>query len=309
LESLGIERIASYLPTPRQVNNPALWDMDQDFLNNTIGIQQVARKAETETATSLCLQAFRQLQQDLPILNTKDVGLLVVITQNPDTNMPHTSAILHAELDLPISCICFDVSLGCTGFVHGLSIMKSFMKEHGIHKGLLFNVEVMSKIVNPKDRATAPIFGDGATVTLISKNPIFNLEDFSYGTVGAKHPALRCEDGVLIMEGQNVYEFVARNVPRDIKTLLAKNKLEFADIDRFVFHQGSKRTVEKIVQTLQLDPAKVPFDISTYGNIGACSVPLILDKLQNQKQLKRILISGFGVGLAWSSAIISRADT
>lgn len=301
---LGIQSIAYYLPAARQVNQPEKWGMDHAFLSNTVGVLQVARKAQDEGATRLCLNAYEKLKQEVG--EVSDCQVLVVVTQNPDTNMPHTSAILHRELKLPASCVCFDISLGCTGFVHGLSIIQSFMAAHGFSRGLLFNVEVMSKIVNPNDRATAPIFGDGATVALISNEARFRTLDFTFGTVGSKCHALRVDDGVLFMEGQEVYEFVARNVPRDIQSLLARNDMKIEDIDRFVFHQGSKRTVDKLIQTLKLDRSRTPFEILNYGNIGACSVPILLADLMPNPDVRKIVMSGFGVGLAWSSAILVR---
>lgn len=302
---IGIENLASYLPTNRKVNDPTKWGMDKTFLDGSIGIERIAQLGAGESALSMCKTAFDRLQAKVKD-SLQDCGLVVVITQNADTNMPHTSAVLQGLLELPKHCVCFDVSLGCTGFVHGLSIVRAFMRESGIKKALLFNVEVMSKIVDPDDKNTAMIFGDGATATLLTQNAAMDFDGFSYGTDGKKSDALKCTDNVLSMDGQTVYEFVARNVPTSIKKLLSEQNLSFDQIDRFIFHQGSKRTVEKLIQTLQLKPEQAPFDIKDYGNIGACSVPIILEKVFEKKDVNKILLSGFGVGLAWTNAILTR---
>ncbi|MGE4131547.1 MAG: ketoacyl-ACP synthase III [Bdellovibrionales bacterium] len=304
--SVGIEKIVTYIPPHRLQTDPESIGMTADFLDHTVGVRQVSTIGPEENAVSICENLFSQLDAQLQMDFRQHGQLVVVVGQTLDTNMPHTSALVHGRLGLNKDCVCFDVSLGCTGFVHGLSIVKSFMVEHGFSRALLFNVEIMSRIVDRTDRGTSPIFGDGASLTFISDRPRWEMSNFSYGTSGTLAQALKCEDFRLKMDGQVVYEFVSRNVPKAIRQLLAKKEWQSQDVDKFVFHQASRRTVEKVRDFLKLKAEQVPFEIRDYGNLGACSIPVILAPMVEAKDLRRIVICGFGVGLAWAAGILTR---
>ena len=303
---IGIERVAVYLPPGRMKNRPERWGVDQSFLDRVVGIEATARVSAGDGATALCRHAYQKLVASVGAERLKDCELIAVVTQNPDTNMPHTSALLHGLLEMPANCHVFDLSIGCTGFVQGLAIATAFMNQHGLRKGLLFNVEVMSKIVDMDDKATAMIFGDGATVTLLSESAVYDLDGFSSGTVGAKSAALRCDNGRLYMDGQGVYDFVSRNVPGSVKTLLESKGLTVESVDRFIFHQASRRTVEKLIEVLKIPVSKAPFAVQKYGNIGACSIPILLDEIQDKGEMRRVFLCGYGVGLSWANAVLSR---
>ena len=299
---LGIENIAAYIPPDRLVIDPSQYDMSPDFLRRTIGISRLSKIGDDETAVSCCLSAMSSFPVETQATIQQECRLLIVVGQTLDTNMPHTSAILHGKLGLRSDCVCFDVSLGCTGFVHGLAIAQAFMKEHRMDHALLLNVELMSRIVDRTDRATGPIFGDGTTATWLTNQPVMELKSSSFGTLGERSAALRCEDGRLFMDGQSVYDFVSRNVPKAIQNLLKEQKLVLDNVDQFIFHQASKRTVDKITECLKLEVKKVPFEMGEYGNLGACSIPVILSSSLLNPALKRILICGFDWGSGISMA-------
>ena len=235
-----------------------------------------------------------------------DIDVLIVVTQNPDTNIPHASAIVHGKLKLPERCACFDVSLGCSGFVYGLSIIQSFMRENHFQKGLLFTSDPYSKIVDKDDKNTSLIFGDASSVTLISDKPLYTLEGITFGTLGKDYRELTCINNKLSMNGRAVFNFVMTYVPDDIRMLLDRKKIRLQDIDTFVFHQASKHLVDTLSARLNLDRKKVVFDVYEYGNTVSSTIPIILEKELTKAQNNFILISGFGVGLSWASGILKR---
>lgn len=305
---LGIQNIASYLPEKKISNydKKEKFELDDDFIENKIGVKYHTIKEENEKASDLCVKAFENLisKNDIDI---ESIDCCVVVTQNPDFNIPHTSAIVHGKLGFSNDCACFDISLGCSGYVYGLSNIISFMKNNGLKNGLLFTSDPYSEVIDKDDKNTALIFGDGSSVTYITDNPIFVPSDFSFGTNGSSYKELICEDK-LYMNGRAVFNFTATTIPKHIQKLLSKNELIDENIDKYVLHQGSRYIVDTIRKRLKVKESKVPFDMYEYGNTVSSSIPIILEKEINKNENKIMLLSGFGVGLSWASAIIKKVN-
>ena len=304
---IGIQEIASYIPERRvsNYNKKKKFDITDEFIKEKIGVESVSIKDTTEDSSDLCVKAFQKLQEKISI-NKNEIEVLIVITQNPDYNLPHTGAIVHGKLDLPESCASFDVSLGCSGFVYGLSIIESFMKCNNMTKGLLFTADPYSKIIDPYDKNTSLLFGDASSVTLISDKPVYISKGYSFGTIGKAYKDLICEDNTLYMNGRAISTFARRQIPSTIFELLKKGNLELNDIDKYLFHQGSRYLVTSIAKQLKLDESKYVFDIYDYGNTVSSSIPILLEKQIPETKNKLLLASGFGVGLSWSNVIIER---
>jgi len=302
---IGITEIGSYIPGKRisNIERKEQFDTDEDFIYNKIGVSKVAVKDEDEETSDLAVKAFQNLEKKITI-NRNEIEAVILITQNPDSNIPHSSALIHKALDLPESAACFDISLGCSGFVYGLSVIKSFMEANGMKKGLLFTSDPYSKIIDPKDKNTALLFGDAASTTYLTDNPVYEIGNFTFGTIGKESANLTCNKNVLSMNGRGIFNFAARYIPVDIKNLLSKSNLNIEDIDKFIFHQGSKYIIDTLIKRTGIDGGKVIFDIEDYGNTVSSSIPIILEKILHDHNNKYIFISGFGVGLSWSSNIL-----
>lgn len=303
---IGIEAIGSYLPE-RKISNfdrKEEFDIDDTFIVEKIGIQAVTRKDENEETSDLCVKAYHNLKKKVNF-NSEEIEVIIVVTQNPDFNLPHTAAVVHKKIQLPEHVASFDISLGCSGFVYGLSAIQSFMNSNGMKKGILFTADPYSKIIDATDKNTSLLFGDAATATLISDNPVFESGKYTFGTIGDGYEELICTDS-LFMNGRSIFNFAAKYVPKDVKNVLEKNELNQDQIDTFIFHQGSKKISDTLIRRLKLDKSKVPFDVTHYGNTVSSSIPIILEKqisnLDNKAQ--NVLICGFGVGLSWSSTIL-----
>ena len=304
---LGIESIATYIPDTKKSNYELKekFELDDDFIENKIGVKYHTVKDEGFKSSDMCVKAFENLQKQTDV-NIDEIECCIVVTQNPDFNIPHTSAVVHGKLDLPSNCAAFDVSLGCSGYVYGLSNIIAFMKNNGMKKGLLFTSDQYSDIVDINDKNTALLFGDAATVSLISEDALLSSVDFSFGTNGKDYKELVCDDK-LYMNGRAVFSFTATTAPKHIKALLEKNNLTDEDIEKYYLHQGSKYIVDTIRKRLKTDASKVPFAMAEYGNTVSSSIPIMLAKdISRLKKDDKVILSAFGVGLSWASAIIQK---
>jgi len=304
---LGIAEIGRYIPNVRvsNVEKLAKFELDEDFLKNKLGVLSQSIKDEDEKTSDLCVKAFYDLEQKTEI-NKEDIECCIVVTQNPDYNIPHTSAIVHGKLALEESCACFDISLGCSGYVYGLSTIIAFMQNNGMKKGLLFTADPYSEIIDHDDKNTDLLFGDAATVTLISTEALYKPVDFSFGTKGKEYQQLLC-DKKLYMNGRAVFNFTATVVPKHIQNLMQKNNLSDAQIGRYILHQGSRFIVDTITKRLKIAQEKVPFNMLEYGNTVSSSIPLILAE-EMKSEHSYMLLSGYGVGLSWASTILQKVE-
>ena len=301
--------IGTYLPEARIDNLKRLeeFDVDEDFIVKKTGVVSVSRKAENETAVSMCLKAWEQLLAKEPTA-TEDVDALIVVTQNPDNNIPHTSAILHGLLELPKNCLTFDISLGCSGFVAALATLNGLISAGTIKRGLIFTCDPYSVVVDEHDKGTALLFGDGAAVALIGDEGEFEVGSFDFGTNGKNGHYLKTVDGRLEMRGNAIFNFAATSVPKSIQAVLDTSGLTVGDIDLFALHQGSRYIVETIAKRMKLPAEKAPFVAAEYGNVVSSSIPFILEPYLKNRDVNNIVICGFGVGLSWTTSILTRVN-
>ena len=300
---LGISEIGYYLPENSISNYDRLaeFNLNTDFIEKKSGFKSLTKCRENETSSQMCIGSFYDLITKSEIKKDQ-IDCCIVITQNPDYKLPHVSAIVHKELGLNENCACFDISLGCSGYVYGLSVIKSFMEANNLKNGLLFTSDPYSKIIDKNDKSTSLLFGDGGTVTLINENPKYEIKKFTFGTIGESYSDLLCSNK-LEMNGRGIFSFASRKVPLDIKLVLNINDLGISEIDTFIIHQGSKFIVDTIREKLMISEEKMRFYASDYGNLISSSIPMILkDHLRTRKD--KILLSGFGVGLSWSSTVL-----
>lgn len=304
---IGIKAIGQYLGSEK-VSNLARSERvgkDKAFISDKIGFESLARLPAGMTTSDMCVAAFADLQKRAAI-NKDDVDCLIVCTQNPDAHgLPHTSGIVHKKLGLKHGVACFDISLGCSGYVYGLSVIDSFMRANNLHSGVLFTADPYSRIIDPDDFDTELLFGDGATATWMGDDPAYLCRRGMFATDGSlgHSIAVSPDTGKLAMLGSNVFKFSMTVVPEQIERYLARESLSPEQIDVFLFHQGSRFIVDNLARKLRLPPAKVPFEATTTGNTVSSSLPLLLlPRLQTRPE--RILMSGFGVGLSWATIVL-----
>lgn len=302
---IGITAIG-YVLGSRRIDNAARNIAEPELLEQKIGVRQIARRTDEDTS-DLAVVSVKDLQKRHPF-DAEKIECLVVVTQNPDGfGLPHTAAIVHDKLGLPETCAAFDISLGCSGFVYGLSIITSFMEQNGMAAGILITSDPYSKVVDHDDRNTSLLFGDGAAATLVTDNPVWHAGRYIFGTAGKHRQALHVnEDRTLVMNGRTVFTFSATAVPPAITRTLAANDVSLDDVDCFLLHQGSKYIVDTIAKRLGVTD-RTAFHAGDYGNTVSSSLPILLADVVPD-DAETILISGFGVGLSLGCTILRRVN-
>ena len=301
-----------------------------------VGIYERRFADELTCSSDLCFAAAQKLILDNQI-NRDEIDLLVFVSQTPDYRMPATGITLQHRLGLGNHCIAFDINLGCSAFLYGMSVVYSMMQTGNIRKALILDGETRSKVYSPKDRRSAFIFGDAGVAALIEHNEKFGETTLSLNSDGSRADLIMIKGGGYrhmscvetlqervvdefgnirsdeqgYMRGGDVFNFVIREIPRDIKRTMAEAGVTNEDIDYFCFHQANNFINAYIAKKMKLDVFKIPHTIEKYGNTSSVSVPLTIvselkDKLVGNKTL---MLSAFGVGMTWATAIASFVDT
>ena len=294
------------------------------------------RFSDVETCSSdLCFAAAEKLISDNNV-NKEEIDLLVFISQTPDYRMPATSCTLQHRLGLPNNTIAFDITLGCSAFLYGLSVVYGMMERSGLRKALLLDGETRSKVYSPRDRRSAFLFGDGGIAALIERDSKFGKSTFSLNTDGSRADLIMIPAGGYrkmssaetvvekvidefgnmrseeqgYMRGGDVFNFVIREIPKDIKKTVAFAEKEMNDFDYVVFHQANNFINSYIMKKMKLDANKIPTTIATFGNTSSVSVPLtIVSELQGKLDGKKeLLLTAFGVGMTWATGIVPFVD-
>ena len=316
-----IKRIATYLPEAILDTEELTrrFEIDTDFVENKIGIRQRRIAAADEAVSDMAVSAAERLFENSDV-QPSDIELLIVCTQNPDYNLPTTANLVQDRLGIPMNCAAFDINQGCSGYVYGLATASSLMQVQGFKSALFITSEAYSKVMDPNDRSTVPLFGDGAAATLLSEDGTGEIGRFTFGSDGSgaddlivraggsRNPDMPVAgEGALYMNGRAIYSFMMRRVPADVDACLSANGLTRDDIDLFIFHQASQYMVQSLAKGMKLDPGKVPFTLQEAGNTVCSTLPMVIDSLGGVEALsgKRALLCGFGVGLSWASTVIS----
>ena len=310
--TVGISHIASYLPNETVDNEEQAkkFEITKEFLYDKIGVRSYRVLSPTENTSDMALKALEALASKCGE-SLEDIDILVVVTQNPDSNLPHVSGLVHGRANIQEKCITFDLSLGCSGYVYGLQVVKSLIESLGLQKGVLITADPYSKIVDKEDKNTSLLFGDGAVATLLDRDPIIDIctESFSYYSKGDLKGALAVEDGVLNMDGRAVFSFAATKVPPLVQECVVKSGLEYAHIDKYLFHQGSAYIVDTLRKKIGLSSENCPLDIAQCGNLVSSSVAKLLEDTIGKPEVQNLLLCGFGVGLSAAAVTLKRRKT
>ena len=281
----------------------------------------------------MAIQAAERLFTDFP---RQEIDYVLFCTQSPDYYLPTTACIIQDRLKLPNNCGALDFNHGCTGYIYGLGLAKGLIESNQAKNVLFLTAETYSKYINKEDHAVAPLFGDGASATLVSgddapleRQGIYGLE---YGTDGAgyknlivpvggmRQPYNRTEVNIevdkygnvrtnqnLFMNGSAIMEFALDVVPDMVEKILKKSNLTRNDMDYFVFHQANRFMLKSMQKICKLSDRPYYNDITNYGNTVSSSIPIALCDLLKEvsaQKLQRVMLMGFGVGLSWAGCIV-----
>jgi 3-oxoacyl-[acyl-carrier-protein] synthase-3 len=299
------------------------------------GISSVRISNQNTTASDLCEFSAKKLIEDIDV-NPEDIDGLIFVSQTRDYLLPQTSNLLQHKLGLSTSIVCFDLPLGCSGYINGL-LQASLLINSGCRNVLVLAGDTTSKIINDKDRANRMVFGDAGSATLISKgeNKIgFNIyndgngyRDLIIPAGGFRTPStmktkmnLESEDGSirsaedLFMNGMNVFNFAITKVPKLIKEIVSESPfINLVNVEGYYLHQANQFMVGYLRKKMKLSEEKMPVEVDGYGNTGPSSIPLLLTLLNQKKSKsankKNSIMCGFGVGLSWGACYVNLKDT
>ena len=323
LTGVQIAATGSYVPE-QVVENSDLAQLgcDSDWIVQRTGILQRRRAAENEATSDLAVRAAMQCIERAGAAPS-DVDLILVATMTPDHLTPSTACHLQRQL----GCVApaMDVNAACAGFMYALVTASQFVHSGTSKCALVVGSEVMSRTINPADVKTYPLFGDGAGAVLLrpSEDHSKGLLSYTLGAEGcggqslcipgggSRQPLtpdrLLAGDQYLRMEGRTVFKWAVRIVADSTRDCLTYGELSFADLDCLILHQANIRIIDSAVADFAVDRDKVFVNLERYGNTSAASIPLALDEAITSGKCgpgNRVLLSGFGSGLAWGTAIV-----
>lgn len=290
-----------------------------DFIETT-GVHE-RRWSNSLTTSDLCVPAAEKLLFDLG-WDKQEIEALVFVSQTADYVLPATSCIIQDRLSLSKECFTLDISLGCSGWVHGMSVVASLMQNGTIRKALLLAGDAKARVID-----SDPLFGHAGTVTAVEYAEGEDGFKFHFGTDGSGYDAIIIPDGgarngftmhsfdeEIIegksytrmqdrMKGMDVFSFGISTAPKSVKKLAEHYGFNYLDYDFFVFHQANMKMNNMIAKKLKLDAEKVPSSMAHFGNTSSASIPItIVTELKNQVVgHKKFICCGFGVGLSWGT--------
>ena len=282
----------------------ATLDTSDEWIRARSGIAERRWVSDGESTGSLAAEAARAALKAAG-RDASDLGLVILATCTPDQPMPFTAAAVCDAIGARAGS--FDLNGACAGFVDGL-IAGVGLVATAPGPVLVIGAERMSTIVDPADRGTAVLFGDGAGAVVLEPGG-GALLGWDAGTDGSLRPILEIPPrGQFIhMDGGEVFKRAVRLVCDSVERTLAGAGLGPDQLDLLVLHQANVRIIEAVRSRLDLDPAKVVIDLDRWGNTSAASIPIALAEAADDGRLAsghHVLVSGFGAGMSWSTALL-----
>lgn len=286
-----------------------------------------------QCVSDFCIHGLSHLFEK-QLLDKESIDALILVTQSPDHFLPPTSNIIQGHFGMKRDMMCLDINQGCAGFEIGLIQSFMLLEQESINKVVLLNADVLSHKTSKHDRNSWPLVGDAASVTVIESCDDENeiLVSVNMDGTGAKalqipaggfrmpcseDTAIEHEDEAgnlrslnnLVMEGDDVFNFVQREVPPMIHHLLERADMKADDVDWYMFHQPNKFMLQKLADAIGVPYEKMPSNIvENFGNASGVTVPICIsynlgEKLE--KESYKMCLAGFGVGLTWSSILMT----
>ncbi|MFF3311840.1 beta-ketoacyl-ACP synthase III [Streptomyces sp. NPDC002952] len=316
--------VGSWLP-PRRVTNEELCtrlDSSDQWIRERIGIHERRRADEAVSTGDMSVEAGRRAMRSAGV---DTVDAVVLATTTPDHHCPATAPAVAHRLGLS-GAVAFDITAGCAGFVHAAAVAAGLIAAGSARRVLVVGAETMSAIIDPDDRATAPLFGDGAgAVVLEAGTPGGDgtLGPFAWGSDGSLGDAIEIPAGgarerhrrhsappadfFVHMRGNEVFRHAVRRMTQAARDAVAAAGWTLDEVDRLVVHQANGRIGACVADALGIPAERTPSNIDRVGNTAAASVPLLLAHATDEGRLKpghRVLVVAFGSGLAWAATTL-----
>jgi 3-oxoacyl-[acyl-carrier-protein] synthase-3 len=309
------------------VPNSALCQLgcDEEWIVQRTGILERRHCRPEQSTSDLAYLAGRECLKNAGV-PASEVDLIIVATMTPDHFTPSTSAIVQNLLGCQATGI--DLNAACSGFMYGLVVGGQFIQNRAYRNVLVIGADAMSRVIDPEDVKTYPLFGDAAGAALLTfdsdadEDSLTGIRAWQMGTAGdlghlisvpgscARMPAseavLRDRQQFLKMDGKPVFKWAVRTIPAAIHEVLELAEMSLDEIDVLLMHQANRRIIDAALEVLPIPAEKVLVNLQHYGNTSAASIPLLLDETLQKGVAaldNRILMCGFGAGLTWGTCI------
>jgi 3-oxoacyl-[acyl-carrier-protein] synthase III len=326
LRRTKITAVSHYLPERRVTNKDfekTLETSDQWIFERT-GIRE-RRWVEKGTGTSdLATEAVKLLLAQRRI-DASEIDLIIVGTVTPDMFFPSTACLVQNKIGAK-NAWGFDLSGACSGFIYALATGAQFISTGAHRKVIVIGADVMTSIMNPEDRATCVLFGDGAGAVLLepAEPGETGIMDFILRSDGSGGQYLYMPAGgslnptsaetvdkkmhYIVQDGKNVFKYAVRGMADVSHEILVKNSIDSKDIKLYIPHQANLRIIQAAVDRMKLDPSRVALNIDRFANTTAATIPICLSEAAESKRIQRgdkVLLASFGAGFTWGSLLLS----
>ena len=314
----------SYVPDAVVTNEHlhARFGFDSDWIVKRTGILERRHALPHQATSDLCYEAARRCI-DQSGVKSSDIDLLILATFTPDMSFPSTACLVQDQLKL--ICPAVDMQAACAGFMYALITGAAYVVSGASDCALIIGGDANSRIVNPDDIKTYPLFGDGAGAALVVRGrPDQGILSYSMGADGSggdllSRPACGSrmpptpeviEKGLhyMYMDGRAVFRWAVAIMCDTIQDVMSHARMGIEQVNLFLPHQANIRIVNAATDVLRIPRNKVFNNLERYGNTSAGSIPLALDEAIAEKRLlpgQRVILSGFGAGLTWGTALMS----
>lgn len=324
MKSIKIVATGSYLPEKVLTNNDLekMVDTSDEWITERTGIKERRIAAEGESTSDLCANAIKDACANAGI-DPSSLDGVIVGTSTTDTLFPSTACWTQKKLGIK-GMAAFDVSAGCTGFLYGLELATSLIVSGTSKRIAVVGGEVMSRVINWKDRRTCVLFGDGAGAAIVTEGvgnsgvlasnwgADGNLAPILYQPAGgsqqpATHETVDAIAHTVHMEGNTVFKHAVVAMSGAVTRAVEAAEVSGDDIDLFIPHQANMRIMEAARQRAGVDAEKMVNVLPKYGNMSAATIPVALHESNQAGRLKEgdlLAMTAFGTGFTWGASIV-----
>jgi 3-oxoacyl-[acyl-carrier-protein] synthase-3 len=321
LPGIRIVSTGGYVPDVVVTNDDmAALGCDAEWIIQRTGIVERRHAPDGMNTSDVAYNAARRCIESAGV-DPREIDLVLLGTFTPDMPVPATAC--NVQNRLGITGPAADVQAACAGFIYALVTASQYVATGCSKLALVIGADCNSRAVNKNDKKMYPLFGDGGGAVLLAKgSDKQGLLSYTLGADGSGE-ALLCrpmggsrmppsaeamarDDHYLFMNGRPVFKWAVRLVVETVKDVLQHAQLSLDEIDLFVFHQANRRIIASAAEYLSIPEEKLLINIDRYGNTSAGTIPLGLDEAARDGRIEpgsRVVISGFGAGLAWGTAV------
>lgn len=333
IKNVALRGVTGTVPNnPKTTMELGLFTQEEaDTFDNTVGIKKRYVATDDICASDLCYDAAERLIESL-MWEKDSIDVLLFESVCPDYKTPPTSGIMQARLGLPTTTFVMDIPMGCCGCIYAINVAGNLLTNGNVKRALLLVGDTATRMGSPKDKSRVPLFGDCGTALALEYDPTAEDIIIDFNTLGSAYEALMTPHGGFrypvtphsfeyedfgngiirapkdtLINGMDVFAFAISRPPLSVQKLMQQYDLNTDNVDYFLIHQANKLIVDRIVKKLQLPLDKTPYDLQEFGNLGGCSIPMLMTYNLKEELKTRpltLVCSAFGLGLTWGTMVM-----